>query len=223
MEYTISEICSILIRRLWLIVLCIILGTVGTFVITKYIIDKEYTSSVSMYVATNNDNADIYASLNNLNYAKQVVNTYIEILRTNTFLKSVADKSGLGYSVKELKKMIVMNAVNNTEIFQIRVTSIDPKESLLIANTIAKLAPQKIIEIKNADDVKVVDPATLPTEPSSPNILMNTTIGFTLGLVIGGMIVFILEIFDKRVKSEDDLLKQYNVPILGMVPMIEEN
>lgn len=223
MEYTISEIFSILIKRLWIIALCIILGTVGTFVISKFIIDEKYTSSVSMYVAPNNDNADIYASLNNLNYAKQVVNTYIEILKTNTFLQSVSHKSGLEYSVKDLKKMVVMNAVNNTEIFQIRVTSTDPKDSLLIANTIAKLAPQKIIEIKNADDVKVVDPAILPTEPSSPNIIMNTVIGFTLGLVMGVMIVFVLEIFDKRVKGEDDLLKRYNVPILGMVPMIEEN
>lgn len=223
MEFTISEIISILFKRIWLIAICVVLGTGGSFIVTKYVVDEEYTSSVSMYVAPNRDNPEIIASLNDLTYAQEVVNTYIVILKTNNFLDNVAKTSGRDYSIKELRKMIAINAVNGTEIFEIHVTSKDPVDSLILANTISKLAPQKIIEIKNADAVKEVDPATLPTEPSAPDVLMNTVIGFALGLVIGVMAVFLLEIIDKRVKDEDDLLKHYNVPILGIVPMIEEN
>jgi capsular polysaccharide biosynthesis protein len=84
------------------------------------------------------------------------------------------------------------------------------------------LAPEKIIEIKDADAVRVVDPATLPDKSSSPNVLQNTAIGFTLGLMIGIMTVLIIEMLDKRIKDEDDLLKHYDVPILGIIPIIEE-
>lgn len=222
MEFKISELVSMLIKRLWILLLCIVLGTAGAFAAAKLFVDEKYTSSVSMYVAPGNSDTDIYASLNFLNYAKQVVNTYIEILRTNAFLDSAAKASGLDYSAAELKKMVAINVVNNTEIFRVRVTTTDPEESLLLADTIARLAPRKIIEIKNADAVKVVDPAILPAKPSSPNLLLSSAMGFALGLLLGAIITVMLELLDKRIKDEEDLLKRYSVPLLGTVPMMEE-
>lgn len=222
LEISLSEIVSILIKRIWIIVLCVVIGTGGAFAVTKYVIPEKFTSSVAMYVLPNSGNVNLIASLNELNYAQEIVNTYIEILRTDVFLKSVSREAELGYTPEELRDMVEMSPVNNTEIFKVDVTTKDPKESLLIARTISQLAPQKIIEIKKADDVKVVDPATLPAEPSSPNVLKNTAIGFALGLMLGVMIAFLIFMLDKRVKDEDDLLKNYNVPILGIVPVIEK-
>lgn len=221
-EYSLSEIFSILFKRVWIIVLCAVIATVGTFIVTKYIIDEKYTASVSMYVAPNSANVDVLASLSELNYAQEVVNTYIEILRTNSFMTSVAYTSGLGYSQKDLAEMVEINAVNNTEIFMVQVVTEDPNDSLILANTIAQMAPQKIIEIKDADAVRVVDPAILPLEPSSPNVLMNTAIGLALGLMAGVMLAFLLEMLDKRVKNEDDIVKRYNIPVLGSVPRFEK-
>lgn len=221
-EYSLSEIFSILVKRAWLIVLCVVIFTAGAFVLTSYVIDKKYTASVSMYVAPNSDNVDVLASLSELNYAQEVVNTYIEILKTNSFMTSVAYASGLGYSRKDLSGMVEINAVNDTEIFMVEVTTEDPDHSLILANTIAQMAPQKIIEIKDADAVRVVDPAVLPLEPSSPNVLKNTAIGLAIGLMTGIMLAFLLEMLDKRVKSEEDIMKRYNIPVLGSVPRFEK-
>lgn len=222
-EYSVTEIISILRKRILLIVLCIAIGTLGTFFISIGVIDKEYTASVYLYVEPDSNRADgiAMASLNELNYAKEVVNTYIEILKTKAFMKTVAETSGLAYSVEQLSDIININAVNETEIFQVRVVTKDPKDSYLLANTIGNMAPQKIIEIKDADAVRLVDPATLPKEPSSPNVQLNTIIGFMIGLMIGGITAFLFEILDKRIKNEDDFLKNYDVPILGLVPKIE--
>ena len=221
-EYSLSEIFSILIKRAWIIVLCVVIVTAGAFIVTKYVIDEKYTSSVSMYVAPNSNNVDVLASLSELNYAQEVVNTYIEILKTNSFMTSVAYASGLGYSQKDLSEMVEINAVNDTEIFMVKVTTEDADHSLKLANTIAQMAPQKIIEIKDADAVRVVDPAVLPIEPSSPNVLKNTAIGLALGLMAGVMLTFLLEMLDKRVKNEDDLVRRYNIPVLGSVPRFDK-
>lgn len=222
MEYTITEIFSILIKRKWVLLICIILLTSGAFAASKFLINKEYTAKASLYVAPSKDNPDIFASINELNYAQQVMNTYIVILKTNNFLDNVSRESGLDYSTRQLKDMIVFNPVNETKIFEVLVTSKNPRDSLVLANVISRLAPKKIMEIKNADAVKVVDPATMPLRPSSPNLLLNTLIGFIVGFVLGIMITFLLEVMDKRIRDEDDFLKHYSVPILGMVPLIEE-
>lgn len=221
-EISLTEIAAILISKLWLILLCAVIFAGGAFTVTKYVIDEKYTASVSMYVQAGSSNENLIASINELNYAQKVVNTYIQILKTDVFLKEVSRTIDLPYGPEELLEMIEMEAVENTEIFEVRVTTKDPRESLLLARTIAELAPQKIIEIKNADDVKVVDPATLPKEPSSPDIIKNTAIGLALGLMLGMMIAFLIHFLDKRVKDEEDIIRYHNIPVLGIVPVIEE-
>jgi capsular polysaccharide biosynthesis protein len=219
MEYTINELFAILSKRKWVIVLLLILFTTGAFTASEFLIKREYTASVSLYVAADKDQTDPYAKMNNLNYAQEVVGTYIVILGTNNFLDKVSSESRLGYSIQELKNMISMNSVNGTEIFEIHVTTHQPRDSFLLVKTIARLAPEKIIEIKNADDVKVVDPPVMPTAPSAPNVLLNTVIGFISGLFLGGMLVLLQEMLDKRIKGEEDFRKHYTVPILGKVPL----
>lgn len=220
-EYSLSEVFAILFKRLWIIVLCVMLVTGGTFAVTKFVIDEKYTATVTMYVSPKND--DMYTSLNELYYAQEVVNTYIEILMTNDFMNSVVRANKLDYTAKELSEMVVMTPVKETEIFQVQVTTYKPQDSLIIANTIARLAPKRIIEIKDADAVRVVDPATLPSKPSSPNLLKNTGIGFASSLILGVVIAFVLNMMDKHIKDEDDLLKHYDIPILGLVPTIKNN
>lgn len=51
---------------------------------------------------------------------------------------------------------------------------------------------------------------------------MNTAIGLALGRVLGVLAAFLIFFLDKRVKDEDDILRHYDVPILGVVPLIEE-
>ena len=222
MEFTLTEIISILIKRKWIIIISVILLTSATFAVSEVLIEREYTASLSLYVVPNKDNPDIYEPMNDLNYAQKVINTYIVILKTNNFLDNVSKESNLEYSKDELRDMITLNAVNETEIFEVHVTSKEPRDSLILANTISRLAPQKIMEIKKADAVKLVDPAIMPSKPSAPNVLLNTAIGFVLGFILGIMTAFLREIMDKRIKDEDDFLKHYNVPILGMVPLIED-
>lgn len=222
-EYSLSDIISILLKRLWIIVLCVAVGTAGTFLISQFLIEKQYTASVQMYVSPNKENPSAIGSISELNYAQAVVDTYIEILKTTSFLDSVAKSVKLGLNGEELKKRIQITAVNNTEIFEIKVEYPDPENALLIANTISELAPRKIIEIKDADAVRVVDPARLPGAPSSPNVLLNTVIGALLSMVVSVLAVFLLEMLDRRVKDEDDLTRNYQIPILGTIPKFDEH
>lgn len=218
-----KHIIDVVIKRLWIIVLCAVIGTAGAFLASTYLIEKEYTASVSMYVTPDMNNPSAGEALNYLYYAQQIVDTYTHILQTTSFMKSVADASDLGYSAEQLSKMIQIEVLDETEIISISVTSNSPEDSYKLANTAAMMAPEKIMEIKTADSVSVVDKAVIPRQASSPNVLINTIIGLALGLGIGYLLVNILELFDNRIKDEDDFLKNYDIPILGIIPKINEN
>lgn len=113
-EYTLSELISALLKRIWIIILFVVIFTVGAFLITRFLVEKKYTASVSMYVAPNAAGSEVIAAatLSDLNYAQKVVNTYIEILMTNAFMESVAQKDGLDFSAAQLKGMVNIRAVN---------------------------------------------------------------------------------------------------------------
>lgn len=219
MELSLEQVISILFKNIIFIIICSIIFLAGAFIISEYFIKPTYVSSVKMYVVPG-DASDMVVkqNINDLNYAQKVVNTYIEILKTNSFFDKIAESTGLGFSTEDLKNMVSFKVLNNTEIFQVDVTTQSPTYSKFIADSIALNAPLQITGIKENDSVKLVQPAELPGGPSSPNVLLNTIIGFILGFTISVLISILKEILDVRVKGVEDLNSKYNIPILGSVP-----
>jgi polysaccharide chain length determinant protein (PEP-CTERM system associated) len=71
-----------------------------------------------------------------------------------------------------------------------------------------------------AETFRIVDPATLPTHPVSPNRPMMLITGIFLGLACGVGIVILLDYLDATLKSLSSL-KEMGIPILGIIPRIE--
>lgn len=65
---------------------------------------------------------------------------------------------------------------------------------------------------------QVVTRARVPAAPSSPRVLRNTALGLLLGLLLGLSVAFVLERFDRRIKTVEDLEATYRLPLLAAVP-----
>jgi chain length determinant protein EpsF len=66
-------------------------------------------------------------------------------------------------------------------------------------------------------NVAVLTPASAPSVPSSPKILLNTLIAVFLGTLLGLGAAFLLEIRDRRIRSAEDLVETLQVSMLGMI------
>ena len=66
--------------------------------------------------------------------------------------------------------------------------------------------------------VNIINPATLPSVPSSPKIPLNMAIGVVLGLIVGVGLAFFIEYLDTSVKTMDDVETMLGVPVLAIVP-----
>lgn len=221
-EISLLEIIAILWQKAWVIVLCILLGGTLGFGISRYMIHPTYTSRISMYVNNNTDRTESQLNINDINASQKLVTTYIEILKSDVVLSKVISQMDLPYTNKELKNMISANALNNTEILEVKVTSKDPEEAAAIANALAELAPPEIIRVVQAGGVQLIDKAVPQMEPVAPNIKLNSVIGALLGAVIATIAVLLIAMLDTRVKSEEALQKQYDLPVLGVIPDILE-
>ncbi|MHB8962493.1 MAG: YveK family protein [Saccharofermentanales bacterium] len=222
MELSILDILSILLKRMWIILISAVVGLSGAFIISAFLIAPTYTSSCVMYVNPNQGEQDQAGTYNELQYAQKLVNSYLVILQNSVFLDQVAEKSGLGYSAVQIRDMISLSSINNTEFFEVKIAAPSAQDAYELVGKIAELAPAEITRIKETDSAKIVSPAVLPLAPSAPSILLNAVIGAMIGLIVAASAAILIEVLDTRVKSEDDLSRHYSLPILGSIPKYED-
>lgn len=207
--------------KAWLIVLISVISAFLSLLLTWLVITPKYEAAAMFYVnnsALSVGDASLSISSGDLSTSRNLVESYIVILNTRESLNDVIDYAGVNRSYKEVKEMISAAAVNETEIFEVVVTSEDPQEAEKIANAIAYILPKRISSIIEGTSAKVVDAAVVPSKPSSPSYTNNTIIGCLLGFVlVVGVIVF-QEIFDITIRVDEDVIQNCNHPILVSVP-----
>ena len=221
MEIDLGRLLRAILDQAWIVALVSILCAVLVFVGTFFFITPQYKSAAMFYVNNTSfsvGDASLKLSSGDLVTSRGLVDSYIVILNTRETLNDVRDYAGISRSYAELKGMITAAAVNETEIFQVTVTSPDPQEAERLANAIAYILPKRIGTIIDGTSAKVVDAAVVPSAPSSPSYTKNTLIGFALGFVLTAGIIALREIFDVTIRSEEDVTQVCKHPILSAVP-----
>lgn len=220
-EFSIKDILGIIKKNLVFIIVISLSFSICSFFITKFFIQKTYTSSVKLYVETTYDNSSASDNLNLYNYAQKLVSTYIQMLDTNSFYTSVSNEFGGEYDPAELNEMITFTAVEDTEIFKADVVALSPEEAKAIANTLAIIAPQTISKLNDNAQLKIVDEAVLPEAPTSPSVVKNVLLAFIIGLILSFVIAFVREYFDVKVKYDEEMTTLCDVPVLAAIPDFE--
>ena len=66
-------------------------------------------------------------------------------------------------------------------------------------------------------DIAVLNRAVPPVKHSSPKILLNLMLSLVLGSVLGLGLGFLMEMIDRRIRSEQDLVEALDIPLLGVL------
>lgn len=85
-----------------------------------------------------------------------------------------------------------------------------------------KLEEARITEAQKIGDVSIVNPATLPHTPISGNKSVALPVGIIMGLVLGFSLALLLETMDTSMGTIEDVENVIKLPVLGLVPSIEE-
>lgn len=73
----------------------------------------------------------------------------------------------------------------------------------------------------DANTIRVLEEAPQPGGPVSPNVPLLLLVGLALGVGLGVGIIVLLDMLDNTIKSEDDITRATDRPILGVLPRIE--
>jgi len=123
-----------------------------------------------------------------------------------TLQKTIAEfeTDALDSSGKELKYTILQRNVNTSQnLYDLMVSRM--KESNILKNN-------------NNSNIRMVEPAEVPTSPVSPDKKKNLLLGIVLGLMGGAGLAFFLEYLDQTIRTEEDIQTHLNIPVLSVIP-----
>jgi chain length determinant protein EpsF len=66
-------------------------------------------------------------------------------------------------------------------------------------------------------NVSVLNPAGVPRRPDAPRLALNVSLAFAVGMLLGIGTVILSELLDRRIRSREDLVNEWNVPVLGVL------
>ena len=76
---------------------------------------------------------------------------------------------------------------------------------------------------KAGENLEVLDPASLPEQPTSPARSLICGVGLLAGLVIGASLVAVRELKDTSLKNLKDVRAYTQLPILSSIPLLEND
>ncbi len=224
-----QEIFNLLMQKIVWIVLCSVICGIAGFIVNWFVYKPIYQAT-AMIIVNTREEQNVVVTNDQINSAKQLVNTYEVILKSDTVVDQVISSlvgRGLispgSIGTGGMKRKISVSAVNNTQVMRISATDTNPDLALAIVDEILTIAPSIIIRTVKAGSVEVVSMPKAGKEPISPKKMRNLALCLFGGAAAAAAFFILKEFLDNTIKTDDDIRKKLDMPVLGVIPRTREN
>ncbi|MBI3978841.1 MAG: lipopolysaccharide biosynthesis protein [Chloroflexi bacterium] len=208
----------VLVKRWWIIVLVAAIASLTAYGYSK--LQRPIFRS-TVYLRIEPGRPDWGLTL----VGQAIMRQYAAMLQTSIILERVNGRLQLDLTPPQLRSMVKVASIPDDMRLQIDVDHPDPGTARRIARELAQAfvedQEQRMTHQEPRDRVNVFlfDEPT-PGELERPKTRMNVLAGAVLGLVVGGLLVFLLEFLDDTIKTAEDVERWVNLPAIGTIPQI---
>lgn len=115
---------------------------------------------------------------------------------------------------------ITVGSVNSTQIMAITVTNENPGLAGKIAQTIAEVAPDVIVEKVEAGSCKAVSDVEIDTTPVYPQTKKTMLLCALAGMVAACALLVVNHLLHNYIVDDEDVQKKLDLPVLGFIPEV---
>ena len=219
LEVTARDVFDVLIKRWLIIVLCARVVASAFLLGTKVFITPQYQSSTTIFVLSKQN--DDKLSSTDFQVSTHLTKDYARIIKSRDVAEQVVERLGLSVSSSAVQGKITVETEEDTRIVTIVVQDPDPVMAQQLADAIREVSAKKIVEVMKVETVNVVDDASLPTSPSTPNTRNNVILGGALGCLLAIGIILLQHYSNDTIKNTDDVEHYLGLNVLATIPTNE--
>lgn len=215
---SIYEIIDAVKKRWKIIALCTLIATLLSGIFSFFIIAPTYEASTKVFIGKEESSVENY-NYNDITMYQKLLKTYSELIKTKDLINRSITNSEYELEVEDVLNNVSVTTVSDTQMIQIAYKSTSPNIAKNMLENITNEFITTAQELVPNGNVRVLETVELPEEPVAPNKKMNIAIAFILGMMVGLGIVFLLEYLDNTYKNKEQLEKDLDIPVLGIIPM----
>ena len=216
MNLNLQIISKKIVSRWYLLVFLGLLFMSFVYVAQNFFQEKVYSSTVEMLVLPqktseeNNNTNDANIRLN-----IQLMNTYMNVMKSTPVLNKVKEKTGVKETVNEIRKSMTLSSDENSLEMKLKVNTNSPYKSKEIANQVSQ-ATQEYLKTLFPDNQLIV------LNPAYQVVRIQNSMNYVIALIMGvwsGISVVIFELLSKSVIKSNVESVDFGFPIVGTIPI----
>jgi capsular exopolysaccharide synthesis family protein len=209
-------------RRRWVLIMSCVVAAVGVAALATFQMTPQYESSARLFVSTTQqDTGEAYqGSL----LSAQRVTSYADLASGQALSRRVVDKLGLDMEADALTEKIGATVTPDTVILAISVTDPNPEQAQRLAQAVAEELTEFVSELETPPGranapikASIVDDASTPDAPVSPQPPRNLALAAVLGLLLGLGAAVLRELLDTTVKTHEDIEEIAGTAVMGNI------
>ena len=218
-EINISELIRYYLSKIFIVVIGIVFGFLMSWYYTNKIQVPLYKSEAKIVLT--NQSATI--TQNDVVLNKNLVSTYREIIKSRRILSQVIENLKLDMTLEELNKKVKVTSASDTELIIISVSTENANLSKEVANQIANIFKDEIVDIYNIENITIVDKAIIATKPYNINVLKQYVVGVAVGIFLSSSLIVLMFYFDDTIKAAEEIETKLGLNVLSQVPKYRSN
>ncbi|QSW21309.1 capsular biosynthesis protein [Clostridium gasigenes] len=220
----IQELLDTLKKRWKLILICTLTATLLSAIGTFFLIKPQYETGTKVFIGKEETKAKVKDYDNNevIMYQK-LLKTYSEVIKTKDLAKAAIKDSNVDIKPEKLLSNLTIVPLADTQILQIKFKSEMPNDAKKIVSAITDQFIELSSELVPNGNIQILEDVQVPKNPVSPNKKMNIAIAVLLGLMVGLGLAFLLEFLDDTFKSKDQMERELEIAVIGVIPNIDED
>ncbi|MEK8126953.1 Wzz/FepE/Etk N-terminal domain-containing protein [Paenibacillus filicis] len=219
----------ILKKRLWIVLLVVVIATITTAVFNKYNYRPVYQASTKVIVNKTVELEQLgkeQMDLGSMAYSIRLIDTYKEIIRTPAIMEKVVQRyPDLRLSPGELSQIINVQSINNTQVMTISVRDLSYERAMQVANAVTAVFQTEIPKIMKVNNIEILHNAEAKENPMPINEKSNLYVFISafVALIFALGVVLLLEFMDDTLKSEYDITQTMGLELLASVPEMKKS
>lgn len=235
-DENVRKIVIALLRKWKVIVVFAVIGALIGYFYTANFVQQTYSSTVEFLAYAVDSTREIQDSstaqsaestrvsnTSKMNYAMKMLDTYVEVMRTNEFNLMVAqdlnDRTNSAHTGSTIKSAVKIEPVENTAMFKITVTTTSADLSYEIAHQLETSVPKMMRNTNNGlVQASVEDKPVKASAAGSLGYAKKCSIAAIIGVIIAAAYIILRNLLDVKIRTSEELIEKYNIPVLGSIP-----
>ena len=209
------------IKKRWIMIVAITLSaTLISGILSFFVIKPVYETSTKLFIGKEESEDTVY-NTNDIQMYQKLLQTYAQAIKTKDLVGRAINSLNYELEPSKVVGALTVTPVTDTQILQIKYKSKNQQEAVDVLKNITEQFIITSKELVPNGNVRVIEEVEFPENSVSPNKKMNIAIAFLLGLMVSLGLVFLLEYLDNTYKNKEQLEKELDIPVLGVIPDVD--